>query len=145
MTEIDHNLFSMHRGWTSAGDSKKYNAMIDDIREKARKKFEVPRWDATVKYANRFARFGWNKYPKITPNAWKAHLKIEAELDLALFPALFVCTYPVKDAGAISWGMLDENQRVWGSPAHLRDILKKKHKLFTSDFNNIDFEVRVIE
>ena len=144
MTEIDYNLFPMHRSSWSSGNARKYNDMIDEIRELAVKKFEVPEWSNTVEYVNRFAVSEWNRYPKITPNAWKAHLRIEEELEIRLFPALFVSTFPVKDAGEVSWWMYDINGRAWGSANHLRDILKKKYKLVVEEFDNIGCQLKGI-
>ena len=139
MTEISYKLFPMRRdSWRSSGDVRKYNESIDELCEKARKKFEVPKWDRTVEYVNGFAKDGWAQYPKITLNAWKAHLRIENELELELFPALFTYSFPYKDAGTVGWWMYDADNILWGSACKIRHILKKSNELFTSDFNNID-------
>lgn len=134
----------MHRSSWSSGNARKYNAMIDEIWKLAVKKFEVPEWSNTVEYVNKFAVLEWNRYPKITPNAWKAHLRIEDELEIRLFPALFVLTFPVKDAGESSWYMHDISGWAWGSANHLGDILKKKYKLVVEKFNNIGCQLKEI-
>lgn len=145
MTKIDYRLFPMRRSRFNSANAEKYNSLIDEIRELAERKFEVPEWDETVEYVNNFAKSGWAEYPKITPNAWKAHLKIEEELEIVLFPALFPYSYPQKDAGTVSWWMYDIHVRSWGSAWRIRDFLKRRYKLVVSDYNNIECEPRKVD
>lgn len=142
MTEISWKLFMSHRSSWSSGDSRKYNKTIDELREKAKKKFEVPKWDRTVEYVNGFAKDGWAQYPKITLNAWKLHLRIEEELQLELYPALFVYPFPYKDAGTVGIWMHDIDRIPWGSSDSIRDLLKKSNELYTSEWENINCQQR---
>jgi len=137
MAKIDYRLFPMARSF-----SGEYNDKIDKLREEARKKFEVPLWSTTVSYVNVFAEMGlkWNQYPKITLNAWKVHLRIEKDLDLTLFPALFIYTGNTKDAGEESWHMYDAHRAMHWSEDHLGDFLKSSNTIYELQDGNLGTE-----
>lgn len=137
--EISHWLFMFPRD-----HNPEYNDRLDELRGQVIEKFQVPRWNETIEYVNHFVQKGWAQYPKFTFNSWRAHLKIEGELGILLYPALFTYSFPLKDAGTIGWWMFDEHKTQWGSAWKLMDILKKSNRLFVAEYENIDCQPRKV-
>lgn len=133
MLKVHPNLFKLPKDmW--APNRRDYNRRLDELKVEIDRDYSSQEWELTLGYVNDFAEmnqdFGeLNSYPKITFNSLIVAKRIKRELGIELFPALFVYTGPVKDAGEFSWWMHDKNRQMWSSADHLYDFLRKKNKI----------------